>query len=247
MVLHHYFVLGLLPLLLGCMQQPIGLSFEATTPQIRAREKENNVTATEDTSDPYAPTYGPHVQVEALYLVEPVPGAKRLQAVLLRLDDGQEWIRSYRPVTDELQFFEKRVVVRGRTYQPSPMTQHVNGTHFELESIELAPSEVPHNPVPTTVPSPPVVKGIAAIGERDLHWVQVHGTLDSFKVDKQNTRWGDGNMTLPHGETVTLRGLSRSKTEPLIGKEVTALGRSVEGQITGRIILCEGHVTNCGA
>ena len=102
-------------------------------------------------SDPFACTYGPHVKVETLYLVEPIPGAKRLQAVLLRLDDGQEWIRSYRPVPEEMQFFEKRVVVQGRTYRPSPLVQHVTGTHFDLESIELAPSEVPHNnPAPTT-------------------------------------------------------------------------------------------------
>ena len=210
-------------------------------------KEESQVNETKDDVDPYAPTYGPPVEVEALYLVEPIPGGKRLQAVLLRLDDGREWIRSYRPVPEELQFFEKRVVVKGRTYQPSPMVQHVGGTHFELDSIALAASEVPHDPIPTQVPSPPVVEGVADIATRDLLWVQVHGTLEGFQAEESNTFWGDGTMKLLNGETIPLRGLSRSKTEHLVGKPITALGRSLKGQLSGRIVVCENHVDNCGA
>ena len=200
-----------------------------------------------DEVDPYAPTYGPTVEVEALYLVEPVPGGKRLQATLLRLDDGREWIRSYRPVPDELEFFEKRVIAKGRTYTPSPMVQHVMGTHFEVESIRLAPSELAHDPVPTKVPSPPLARTLAEIGARDLRWVQVHGTLDALEVDPKNTFWADGKVTLKEGEKITLSGLSASKNQAFVGKEVTAVGRSLGGQVSGKIVLCAGHVLNCGA
>lgn len=196
--------------------------------------------------DPYAPTYGPVVETEALYLVEPVPGGKRLQAVLLRLDDGQEWIRAYRPVPDEFQFFEKRVVIKGRTYTPSPMVQHVMMTHFEVESITLAPAEVPHDPVPTSLPPVPVVDSVAGIAARDLRWAQVQGSLDEITVDESNTFWCTGRLTLRNGEQLTLRGLSVSRTRPLVGKEVTVVGRSLNGKLSGRITLCEGRVTDCG-
>lgn len=196
--------------------------------------------------DPYAPTYGPVVETEALYLVEPVPGGKRLQAVLLRLDDGQEWIRAYRPVPDEFQFFEKRVVVKGRTYTPSPMVQHVMRTHFEVESIKLAPAEVPHDPVPTSLPPVPTVDSVAGIAARDLLWAQVQGSLDEITVDESNTSWCTARLTLRNGEQLELPGLSVSRTRTLVGKEVTVVGRSLNGTLSGRITLCEGHVTDCG-
>jgi len=108
--------------------------------------------------DDYEPTFGERTEFEALYRIAPSPAGKRLQEVLLVRDDGESWIRSYRPVAEEFQYQEKRVAVSGRPYTNSPYVQSVGGTHFELETIALAPGETPYDPLPTDLPPPPLAR-----------------------------------------------------------------------------------------
>lgn len=198
--------------------------------------------------DPYAPSYGPRVEVEALYLVQPSAGSKRLQATFLRLDDGREWILAYRPVEDGLKFFGKRVAVKGRTYTPSPMVQHVMATHFEIDSIELAPGEVAHDPVPTQLPAPPLARSLEDMGSRMWRWVHVQGKLVEWVEQEPGSKWVDGFVEIKEGERVRLEGLRVSdKLRALVGKDVTAMGRvTKKASLTGRVSVCEGHVERCG-
>ena len=201
----------------------------------------------DEIDDPFAPTYGPRVVVEARYLVEPAPGGKRLQAGLLRLDSGEEWILSYRPAQDMLPFFEKRVVVEGRTYTPSPNVQHVMGTHFELESIALAPGESPHDPTPQTLPVPPLVSSLAALVARRWRWVHVQGILTALTPEPSSARWGSAVLQLDSGEQLELQGLRLSdEVRALQGQAVTAMGRVVAGHaLGGRVKIRSGRVDSC--
>jgi len=106
----------------------------------------------------FEPTFGERTEFEALYRIAPSPAGKRLQEVVLVRDDGESWIRSYRPVAEEYQYQEKRVTVIGRPYVNSPYVQSVGGTHFELETIALAPGETPYDPLPTELPPPPLAR-----------------------------------------------------------------------------------------
>lgn len=108
------------------------------------------------------PRFGERTTFEATYRIAPSPAGKRLQEVVLLRDDGEAWIRAYRPIKDEYAFQEKRVVVTGRPYTNSPYVQSVGGTHFEVESIALAPGETPMDPAPTELPPPPLARSAEA-------------------------------------------------------------------------------------
>lgn len=110
----------------------------------------------------YEPTFGEPTTFEALYRIAPMPAGKGLQEVVLVRDDGESWIRSYRPIAEEFRYQDKRVVVSGRPYTNSPYVQSVGGTHFELASIELAPGETPYEPMPTELPPPPLARSAQA-------------------------------------------------------------------------------------
>jgi len=163
----------------------------------------------EPTPDPFAPTFGERVTVEARYRIEPVMGGKRLQAVTLEFDDGESWIRSYRPLRSELKYADKRVVVTGRPYTNSPLVQSVYGTHFELESIELAPGEAPWDPEPTQIPPPPFARSADEARARAGEYAQCRGTAgdgvfrfaDGSELPLQAGAWFDelaidGDMTV---------------------------------------------------
>jgi len=202
----------------------------------------------------YSPTMGEPVEFEARYVVSPVAGGKDLQAAYLLRDDGESWIRSYRPVAEELRFADKRVVVRGRPYVNSPYVQSVGGTHFELESIALAPGETPWEPEPTRIPSPPWVADQGALAAREHLWAQVVGALESLKEPHPDRPWwGQGTLRLADRTAVLLRAIPWEEGAPaVVGAEVTALGRVVAPEepgapwsLEGPLRLCAGRVERC--
>jgi hypothetical protein len=48
------------------------------------------------------PTYGPDMECEGRYEVDPIPGGKRFQGSWLILDDGTRYVLSYRPHPDHM-------------------------------------------------------------------------------------------------------------------------------------------------
>ncbi len=110
----------------------------------------------------FEPRYGPETRLSATYRIEPTAGGKKLQSVLLMGDDGRVYVRAYRPLPDEYRFADKRVVVTGRPYVNSPYVQSVQGLHFEVSRIELAPGELPREPAPTQLPAPPLARSAQA-------------------------------------------------------------------------------------
>ena len=130
----------------------------------------------------YKPEYQERVEVSTRYIISPIRGGKRLQGVYLRLDSGEVWIRSYRPIPEEYEFSDKRVVVTGRPYTNSPYVQSVGGVHFELESIRLADGEIPHDPKPLTLLPPPNTASKKEFDEREGRWANCSGTLLKIEV-----------------------------------------------------------------
>ncbi len=203
----------------------------------------------------YEPTFGEPVEREALYVVAPVAGGKRLQAASLHFDDGEAWIRSYRPVAAELQYAEKRVVVTGRPYTNSPYVQSVAGTHFELDTIALAPGETPYDPIPTRIPAPPFVEDRAALEARVGLWAHCLGTLTSLEAPGDDSPWwGRGVLTLTDGSAVVLDGIPWGESAPDVeqGDQVTALALVLAADqpdgipsLGGNLRLCTGRVERC--
>ena len=201
----------------------------------------------------YEPSYGDVVDREGVYVVAPLSGSKRLQSVSLRFDDGEVWVRAYRPIAEELQYADKRVRVRGRPYVNSPLVQSVDATHFELQSIELAPGETAYDPPPTQIPAPPQVEDGAALRARVGLWAHCVGTLEALQAPGEDDApwWGRGRLRLSDGSEVALRFISWSEGPPALqtGALVTALGpvQLEDGQLAlgGPLRLCAGRVARC--
>lgn len=192
----------------------------------------------------YEPTYGQPVDRVGTFQQDPVPGGKRLQAGSLVWDDGEVWIVSYRPIEKYFQFIDKRVHVRGRPYENSPLVQSVMATHFEIESIELAEGETPYDPVPTRIPAPPHVRDRAAFDARRGGWAQVVGTLSQLQPELQVTMADSTVVTIPSS---SYRASAWQQNE---GKTVTVTGR-VAPLSEGEVVLwsrkvCAGEVERCG-
>jgi hypothetical protein len=207
-----------------------------------------------DAADPYAPTYGAEVTREAHYTVAPWAGGKRLQAVVLRFDDGEEWIRSYRPVADEFQFADKRVVVTGRPYTNSPNVQSVYGTHFEVRTIDLAPGETPYSPLPSELPAPPQVRDLAGIEARTGRWAHVIGDVETMSDPARDDRWSHhGRLRLESGEAVEFEHrLSGEDQAGFVGQRVTLLARVLGAGTAASsaprlsaVAVCAGEKTHC--
>ncbi|MCP4807044.1 MAG: hypothetical protein GY913_26640 [Proteobacteria bacterium] len=202
----------------------------------------------------YEPTFGDLVEREALYVVAPFSGGKRLQAVQLVFDDGTSWIRSYRPLISEYEFIDKRVVVTGRPYENSPYVQSVGGTHFEVETIALAPGETAWDSIPTVLPAPPQVRTAAELEARQDLWAHVVGTLSSVDYDGHTHA---AVLVLDDGTSVpfvlfapTSFGPDLRDEDPKtwVGRRITALGRVWDDAGTrslGLANVCEGEVTRC--
>jgi hypothetical protein len=196
----------------------------------------------------YEPTYQDPVEVTGIYTVSPVRGGKRLQAGYLLVDGKDEtWVVSYRPDPKLFEYIDKRVVVRGRPYTNSPYVQSVGGTHFELQSIELAPGETPYDPKPKTLPAPPRATDEAELRARVGRWVHVVGTLQLPPTD-EGEMWPTGTLELDGQElAVQARGLEE-RVRPFEGKQVTVLAHVTEDD--GKLELdigkvCAGVVAEC--
>ena len=204
--------------------------------------------------DIYAPTYEAPVDMEARYIVTPIAGGKRLQAVILLLDSGAKWIRSYRPIVEEYQFADKRVRIKGRPYTNSPYVQSVTGIHFEVEEISLAPGETAFSSIPTTIPIPPQAFTIQEMETRIHMWVHCVGSIQKVDVessfhDKVTLRLQDGGEVLAFLSNNSFQPPT-TKAEPSqwIGRKVTVLGNVTKNRKgfsleTTRIAL--GDVESC--
>jgi len=203
----------------------------------------------------YEPRFGEPVEREALYVVAPVAGGKNLQAVSLRFDDGEVWVRSYRPVAAELQYADKRVVVTGRPYTNSPYVQSVAGTHFELHTITLAPGETARDPVPQRIPAPPFVENRVSLEARVGLWAHCVGRLESLdSLDDDNPWWGEGTLALSDGSTLVMDAIPFGDDPPRVqvGDTVTALGLVLAPEqagampgLGGPVRFCTGRVERC--
>ena len=203
----------------------------------------------------FEPRFGEPVERQALYVVDPVAGGKNLQAASLRFDDGEVWIRSYRPVAAELQYADKRVVVTGRPYTNSPYVQSVMGTHFELTSIALAPGEIAWDPVPERIPAPPVVESRRALEARVGLWAHCVGLLTSLEgPSDESPYWGRGVVELADGSAVSMDAIPLGDGVPLVepGGTVTVLalvlapaGEGSLPSLGGPVRICPGRVERC--
>ncbi len=181
-----------------------------------------------------APTNGDRVTFEALYRVAPQAQGKRLQEVVLDRDDGQRWIRSYRPIPAEFQYQGRRVRVTGRPYTNPPDVQSVGGTHFSLEAIALAPGEVPRSPLPTTLPPPPLARTAAAARAQAAWYAVCVGT-----------RRGD-TLVFADGGSLPLSPASAALVPPTEAGEHSVLAWvTPEGELHARAA-CPGVVPRCG-
>ena len=199
------------------------------------------------------PTFGQTMSFEARYEVDPIPGGKRFQGAWLTLDDGTRYLVAYRPVPEHLPFVDKRVEVGGRPYKPGLDTQHVQATHFQIDSIELAPGETPYATPPTELPAPPVVRTGPRLVACAGNWVQVIGTLESVHDDPDGYLT-DGRLRLADGSEVLVRNVRRADWSGLQGKQVTVISRAAQSEERGKVAaeligwhaICEGEVGRCG-
>jgi hypothetical protein len=162
--------------------------------------------------------------LEGQYEVDPIPGGKRLQGSWLVLDDGRRYVVSYRPVPEYFAFLDKRVVVQGRPYWPGRDTQHVGATHLAIDSIELAPGQVPYESVPTEVPQPPIVRTGDALDRREGRWARVVVVVIAVDDDP------DGylcvaQLQMMDGALLWVRNTLRNKWCDCVAQTVTVTGR----------------------
>jgi hypothetical protein len=129
------------------------------------------------------PTYGDPIELVGRYEVDPIPGGKHFQGAWLVLDDGTRYVIAYRPVPEHFQFLEKRVRIEGRPYVPGSDTQHIQATHLEVHTIELAPGETPYAVPPVEPIPPPVVRMASEAAARDGRWARVVGRVTSVEDD----------------------------------------------------------------
>ena len=194
------------------------------------------------------PTYGDPVQLTGRYEVDPIPGGKRFQGAWLVLDDGTRYVIAYRPVPEHFRFLEKRVRVEGRPYVPGADTQHIQATHLEVRTIELAPGETPYAVPPTEPIAPPVVRTASEVAARDGRWARVIGRVEAVEDDP------DGYLKLVrlrHGDgvEVIVRNVLGAEWSQYVGKGVTVASRvariedggTVAFELVGWREVCEGE------
>lgn len=218
----------------------------------------------------FEPVYGERETFTAVYRVDPIPSGNKLQPVVLVREDGEVWIRAYRPVPGEYRFADKRVVVTGRPYWPGPGVAHLGGTHVEVEKIELAPGETPREGPHDVLPPPPEATTVAAVAARAGLWVRVHGTLAGV-VEGEPGGAGAAEIALADGARIRAEGvtaLDLPRWKALVGQEVTVVGRvrprgdepndpndpvdtagaapAKPWSLWGTLAICPGRVSRCG-
>lgn len=193
-----------------------------------------DATATQGLPSDTAPNYGDRVTFEAVYRVAPQPAGKRLQEVVLLRDDGERWIRSYRPVPAEFQYQGRRVRVTGRPYTNPATAQSVDAPHFALDTIELAPGETPITPAPTTLPPPPLARSAGA-ARAQAGWYAVC----------VGTRRGD-DLAFADGGSLPLSATSRALVPPNADGEHSMLVRVTPDGVLDVRTVCPGVTPRCG-
>ncbi|MEE2830492.1 MAG: hypothetical protein VX498_14990 [Myxococcota bacterium] len=206
-------------------------------------------------ANPDGPTYSARVTFEATYVITPKAGGKRLQGTILLRDNGQAWIRSYRPVPEEYRFADRRVVVTGRPYRNSPYVQSVGGTHFEIETIDFAPGETPVQTNPSLLPAPPFIRGLGKVASRGQQWGQCRGQLlriDPLGEDPNPANQRTALFRFEDGSEIPLYGIPSKEEEwtSLQGQSVTILTYfSPDKNGTIRAVangICKGEDERCG-
>ena len=90
----------------------------------------------------YDRTYGATETFSAALHIDATVGGKAFQGVWLEVEDGRTFLIAYRP--DAWRHLEgKRVRATGRPYTPGALTQHIMAAHFEVETIDAIPIDVP--------------------------------------------------------------------------------------------------------
>jgi hypothetical protein len=170
------------------------------------------------------PNYGDACRLEGRYEVDPIPGAKRFQGVWLVLDDWTRYVIAYRPVREQFQFINKRVLIQGRPYLPGSDTQHIKATHLAIDSIELAPGEEAYDEVPQGVPLPPVVRTAEELATCVGRWVRLIGTLEGLEEDPESYL-GIATMKLADGSVIRTWGVVMKSWAKLQNRKVTVISR----------------------
>ena len=195
------------------------------------------------------PTYGNPVQLTGRYEVDPIPGGKRFQGAWLVLDDGTRYVIAYRPIPEHFRFLDKRVRIEGRPYMPGADTQHIQATHLEVRTIELAPGETPYAVPPTEPIPPPVVRTASEVAALDGRWARVIGRVEAVEDDP------DGYLKLARlrlgdGVEVIVRNVLGGEWSQYVGRAVTVAsrvaaiedGETVVLELVGWREVCEGEM-----
>jgi hypothetical protein len=155
--------------------------------------------------------------------IDRVAGGKRLQGVWLTKDNGRKLVISYRPQERFFPFVEKRVRIIGSTRWPDSSRQALQMTHLDVEKIELAPGETPHDPVPDTLLEPPNVDSIDEASRRTDLWVTVVGELVEFR-ESCNPLFPDAIVRLKSGEDLVCGWARKVDWEEYLGKSFKVVG-----------------------
>ena len=202
--------------------------------------------------------HGKKVLVKGWYEVEPIPGSKRLQAACVVLLDGTRLIRSYHPVKQEFGFINKQVIVTGVVLMNSgepASVQQVMAPHLtNIESITLAPGEIPCPTTPERIPDLPFVETKEDFNKRDNHWIHLFGRLKSVTLRKDESIWANAQVDLRDGTRIILEWISYTQWKAYKDKLLTItlrlnVDREEEGFLYlsgGRTALCEGRTSRCG-
>jgi len=155
---------------------------------------------------------------------------------------------AYRPVPEHFQFLEKRVRIEGRPYVPGSDTQHIQATHLQVRTIELAPGEIPYAVPPTEPIPPPIVRTAGEVAARDGRWARVVGRVEAVEDDP------DGYLKLARlrlgdGVEVIVRNVLGTEWSEYVGKTVTVTsrvapiedGETVAFELVGWRDVCEGE------
>lgn len=204
------------------------------------------------------PAYGPVMQCEGRFEIDPIPGGKRFQGSWLVLDNGKRYVVSYRPVAKYFPFVDKRVYVTGRPYTPGRDTQHMMAEHFQVDTMELVPGETPYAETPVECPAPPLLHTVDEITACDGRWGQVVGQLLALE-DDPDTYFNIAHLQLEDGTIIIARYASEQMWKPYIGSTITVMSRievitsetaPAEGKcrvaLIGWYALCPGTVERCG-
>jgi hypothetical protein len=132
---------------------------------------------------------------------------------------------------------------------PGADTQHIQATHLEVRTIELAPGETPYAVPPTEPIPPPVVRTTNEVAARDGRWARVIGRVEAIEDDP------DGYLKLARlrlgdGVEVIVRNVLGGEWSQYVEKTVTVAsrvaaitdGETVAFELVGWREVCEGEM-----